>query len=516
MSTIYLHCGQAGNEVGGALWKLAWAEKPPRRWFFDERGTARAVFVDTEPKVVRGVVRSLGAERVHPRCALVEQSGRGNNWAMGYNGIDGGGRNGIADAALEALRWQWERCDWCTGLVLCHSLGGGTGSGLGSLLLQEARDLYPRHYLTSAAVCPFAAGELPLGQYNATLALSFLQEFADAIVLLDNTQLLRHLTSSIATQSHAASHSSQPPARLDMKHLDAYVARSLAGLTFPTDGAMGRRPFDAGDVVSSVCPMPSLKCLALQTAPAGTTINGATASTGGGSTAGGGRGSTSTSSLGSGAGRPPPWEALVGDLVSRTARYDLYDRPVVSLASQVIGRGVANDPLDDRCRHRLTQMVGGSPCTPFSIEYRHSASPATALPSQGALRSLTLVSNRTSAGPQLEQIVLRARLQLLGKAYVHHFAQHGVESDYIAERAELVQYVVDDYERVRATAAGATASVPSPAGPSPRRGASDAAGARLGSDGRVRAPSASPVGAPPSVVREAQRHRDVSSPAELR
>ena len=21
-------------------------------------------------------------------------------------------------AALEALRWQWERCDWCSGLVL--------------------------------------------------------------------------------------------------------------------------------------------------------------------------------------------------------------------------------------------------------------------------------------------------------------------------------------------------------------------------------------------------------------
>ena len=78
-STLYLHVGQAGNEIGSAFWRLAAAEKPPKRWLFDERGRARLVLVDTEPKVVRGVVRSLGDERVHARCALVEQSGRGNN-----------------------------------------------------------------------------------------------------------------------------------------------------------------------------------------------------------------------------------------------------------------------------------------------------------------------------------------------------------------------------------------------------------------------------------------------------
>ena len=62
------------------------------------------------------------------------------------------------------------------------SVGGGTGSGLGSLLLEEVRDAYPNHYLTVAALCPFAAGELPLGHYNATLALSYMQEHADATV----------------------------------------------------------------------------------------------------------------------------------------------------------------------------------------------------------------------------------------------------------------------------------------------------------------------------------------------
>ena len=177
MSTVFIHVGQAGNEVAGAFWQLAGAERPPKRWLFDERGHCRAVLIDTEPKVVRGVAASLGPEKLHARCALVEQGGRGNNWAMGYHGADvGSGGIGMAEAALEALRWQCERCDWCTGVMLCHSIGGGTGAGLGSRLLQEVRDAYPTQLITAASLSPFAAGELPLGFYNSVLALSFLQE----------------------------------------------------------------------------------------------------------------------------------------------------------------------------------------------------------------------------------------------------------------------------------------------------------------------------------------------------
>ena len=463
MATIFLHVGQAGNEVGAAFWSLAAQEKPPRQWLFENGKRARCVLVDTEPKVVRGVVRALGADRVHPRCALVEQSGRGNNWAMGYHGVDGGGRNGIAQAALEALRWQWERCDWCTGLVLCHSVGGGTGSGLGSLLLEELRDEHPRHYLMAAAMCPFAMGELPLGHYNATLALSYLQEHADATILFDNTQLLRQLTTVAATQSHAASHSSKPLARLCMHTLDAYVGRALAGLTFPTDGASGRRPFDAGDLVASICPTPALKCLSLHSTPAplppsGSAAGGGGAGAGAGAGAGGGGGAVVNVGGGSGGGgralsggaaRPAPWDSLVGDLISRTSRYDVLDRPVLSLASMAIARGMAGEPPDDRSRARLAQLLGPSPCTPYPIDWKLSASPSTALPSASAARTLTLASNRSSAGPQLEQILLRARLQLLGKAYVHHFERYGVTAEFIAERAEIVQQVVDAYEGAR-------------------------------------------------------------------
>lgn len=35
--------------------------------------------------------------------------------------------------------------------------------------------MYPRKYLTTASVAPFAAGELPLSAYNACLTLSHIQ-----------------------------------------------------------------------------------------------------------------------------------------------------------------------------------------------------------------------------------------------------------------------------------------------------------------------------------------------------
>lgn len=64
----------------------------------------------------------------------------------------------------------------------------------------------------------------------------------------------------------------------------------------------------------------------------------------------------------------------------------------------------------------------------------------------------------------LEQILLRARLQLLGKAYIHHFERYGVTADFLSERAELVQTVIDDYEAARLSCSPHCSSAGSPHG----------------------------------------------------
>ena len=55
----------------------------------------------------------------------------GNNWAKGYY-IEGAQ---LLDSVLDAVRREAEQCDHLQGFQVIHSLGGGTGSGLGTLLV---------------------------------------------------------------------------------------------------------------------------------------------------------------------------------------------------------------------------------------------------------------------------------------------------------------------------------------------------------------------------------------------
>lgn len=63
---------------------------------------------------------------------------------------------------------------------------------------------------------------------------------------------------------------------------------------------------------------------------------------------------------------------------------------------------------------------------------------------------LTVLKPESHVMLQLEQMVLRAQLQLSQKAYVHHYQQHGVSEEYIANCVEAVQQVADDYASMSA------------------------------------------------------------------
>ena len=58
-----------------------------------------------------------------------------------------------------------------------HSLTGGTGSGLGSHLVESIRDTYPLAHILSVAVSPHVSGDSPLQSYNSLLSLAALQRW---------------------------------------------------------------------------------------------------------------------------------------------------------------------------------------------------------------------------------------------------------------------------------------------------------------------------------------------------
>merc|ERR1711862_929877 len=62
--------------------------------------------------------------------------GAGNNWAKGHytEGAE------LIDSVLDVVRKEAEGCDCLQGFQMCHSLGGGTGSGMGTLLISKVRE----------------------------------------------------------------------------------------------------------------------------------------------------------------------------------------------------------------------------------------------------------------------------------------------------------------------------------------------------------------------------------------
>lgn len=82
--------------------------------------------------------------------SLSGQSGAGNNWAKGHytEGAE------LVDSVMDVVRKEAESCDCLQGFQLTHSLGGGTGSGMGTLLISKIREEYPDRIMNTFSVVP--------------------------------------------------------------------------------------------------------------------------------------------------------------------------------------------------------------------------------------------------------------------------------------------------------------------------------------------------------------------------
>src|SRR5689334_7147006 len=78
------------------------------------------------------------------------QSGAGNNWAKGHytEGAE------LVDSVIDVVRKEAEACDCLQGFQITHSLGGGTGSGMGTLVISKIREEYPGTYCISYQILP--------------------------------------------------------------------------------------------------------------------------------------------------------------------------------------------------------------------------------------------------------------------------------------------------------------------------------------------------------------------------
>ncbi|KAG7349561.1 tubulin/FtsZ family, GTPase domain containing protein [Nitzschia inconspicua] len=157
----------------------------------DDRYIPRALLLDLEPRVVNKVA-NIGPYRnlFNPENVFVaeEGGGAGNNWASGY-------RQGLEnyETVLDMIDRESDNSDSLEGFVLTHSIAGGTGSGMGSYLLERLNDHFPKKLIQTYSVFPSWTdqSDVVVEPYNSLLTMKRLTLNADAVVVLDNTALNR-------------------------------------------------------------------------------------------------------------------------------------------------------------------------------------------------------------------------------------------------------------------------------------------------------------------------------------
>ncbi|PHJ24824.1 tubulin gtpase domain-containing protein [Cystoisospora suis] len=97
---------------------------------------ARAILIDMEEGVLNQILRSPLASLFDEKQFIADVSGSGNNWCHGYCAYGPQYRERLQESLHRAL----EQSESPQSFLLLHSLGGGTGSGLGTYILQRCEE----------------------------------------------------------------------------------------------------------------------------------------------------------------------------------------------------------------------------------------------------------------------------------------------------------------------------------------------------------------------------------------
>ncbi|KAB0397719.1 hypothetical protein E2I00_019168, partial [Balaenoptera physalus] len=89
----------------------------------------------------------------------------------------------IHEDIFDIIDREADGSDSLEGFVLCHSIAGGTGSGLGSYLLERLNDRYPKKLVQTYSVFPNQdeMSDVVVQPYNSLLTLKRLTQNADCV-----------------------------------------------------------------------------------------------------------------------------------------------------------------------------------------------------------------------------------------------------------------------------------------------------------------------------------------------
>ncbi len=144
---------------------------------------------------------------------------------------------------------------------MLHSIAGGTGSGLGSFLLERLNDRFPKKLIQTYSVFPDTtnSGDVVVHPYNSLLAMRRLTQNADSVVVLDNGALSRIAADRLHVQEPSFQQTNQLVRNTimrtkhdaDLLQVSTVMSASTTPLRYP-----GYMHNDLVSIVASLIPTP--------------------------------------------------------------------------------------------------------------------------------------------------------------------------------------------------------------------------------------------------------------------
>ncbi|KAI9870891.1 MAG: gamma-tubulin, partial [Pleopsidium flavum] len=259
---ITIQAGQCGNSVGSQFWQQLCQEHgisqdgnledfateggDRKDVFFyqsdDTRYIPRAILLDLEPRVINGIQTGAYKNIYNPENFYIGKQGigAGNNWAAGYAAGET-----VQEEVFDMIDREADGSDSLEGFMLLHSIAGGTGSGLGSFILERMNDRFPKKLIQTYSVFPDTqgGGDVVVNPYNSLLAMRRLTQNADSVVVLDNGALSRIAADRLHVQ--------EPSFQQTNQLVSTVMSASTTTLRYP-----GYMHNDLVGIVASLIPTP--------------------------------------------------------------------------------------------------------------------------------------------------------------------------------------------------------------------------------------------------------------------
>ncbi|XP_071800504.1 tubulin alpha chain-like isoform X2 [Asterias amurensis] len=438
---ISIHIGQAGVQMGNACWELYCLEhgiQPDGQMpsdktvgtcmdsfntFFSETGSGqhvpRAIFVDLEPTVIDEVRTGKYRQLFHPEQMITGKQDAANNYARGHYTV---GKDHI-DVVLDRIQKLSEMCTSLQGFLFFHSFGGGTGSGLTSLIMERLSIEYGKKSKLEFAVYPAPqTASAVVEPYNSILTTHITLEHSDCAFMVDNEAIYDICQHNLGIER---------PSFSNLNRLIAQVVSSItASLRF--NGALN---VDLNEFQTNLVPYPRIHFPLVTFNPviSKEKAHHETLSV-----------AEITNSC---------FESA-NQMVKCDPRHGKYMACCLLYRGDVVPKDVSAAIATIKTK-RSIQFVDWCP-TGFKVGINHQ--PPTQVPGgdlASLKRAVCMLSNTTAIGEAWARLDHKFDLMYAKRAFVHWYVGEGMEEGEFSEAREDMAALEKDYEEVGAESSGA-------------------------------------------------------------